>query len=498
MSSSAREKIPPLSKSRFMAALQCHKRLYLECYHRDLADPVSVQQQALFDTGTEVGILARELYPGGAFIEEDYFNHSAAVESTETILADHKIPALYEAAFKYDDIRIRADILVRADSDCFDLVEIKSGTQTKEEHVPDVAVQLYVLNGCGINIKRACLGHLNRDYIYQGGDYDLDRLFSLDDITEEAQKMQSDIPLLLTEMRTSLWGIDPPDIDTGRQCVCPYTCAFYGHCHADEPEHHIGQLPRARQGLLETLKEAGIEDIRDIPDNFLGLNDLQKRVRDCVVHNRFYLDSQLAVVLQQLDYPIHFLDFETFSPPLPLYIGTRPYQIITFQWSDHILERDGNLRHEEFLYEGADDPREAFTTSLLNVLGSEGSIVVYSGFEATRIRELAEAFPRLANDLLILAEGRIVDLLKLVRKYCYHPEFHGSFSIKSVLPALVPGMSYDDLEINDGGMAPIAYVEMIRSDVLSERRNFLKRSLLAYCSRDTEAEVQLFKKLQSA
>ena len=496
MNSFAKERIPPLSKSRFMAGLQCHKRLYFECYHRDLADPVSEQQQALFDTGNEVGVLAREIYPGGAFIEEAHFNHGAAVESTKIILADQKIPALYEAAFKYDDIRIRADILVRAGSDYFDLVEIKSGMQTKEEHVPDVAVQLYVLNGCGINMRRACLGHLNRDYIYQGGDYDLDQLFSLDDITEEAQEMQSDIPALLNEMRASLYRMKPPDVDTGRQCTYPYKCAFYGHCHADEPEHHISQLPRSRQGLLETLKEAGIEDIRDIPNNFLGLNALQKRVRDCVVHNRVYRDSRLAVVLQQLYYPVHFLDFETFSPPLPLYAGTRPYQVIPFQWSDHILERDGNLRHEEFLYEEAADPREAFATSLLNVLGSEGSIVVYSSFEATRIRELAKAFPMMANDLLILTEGRIVDLLKLVRKYCYHPEFHGSFSIKSVLPALVPGMSYDDLEINDGGMAPIAYVEMIKSDTLSERRDFLKRSLLAYCSRDTEAEVQLFKKLQ--
>lgn len=496
MSSLAKEKIPILSKSRFMAGLQCHKRLYFECYNRDLADPVSVQQQSLFDTGTRVGILARELYSAGVLIEEDYLNHSAAVESTKTILANYKIPALYEAAFTYDDIRIRVDILVRAGSDYFDLVEIKSGTQTKEEHVPDVAVQLYVLNGCGINIRRAFLGHLNSSYVYQGGDYDLEQLFSLDDITWEAQKMQSDIPLLLTEMRAPLWRMDLPDTDIGRQCGYPYKCAFYGHCHADEPEHHISQLYRVSQGLFETLKEAGIEDIRDIPGNFEGLNTLQKRVRNCVVNNRLYQDSQLAVLLQHMDYPVHFLDFETFSPPLPLYVGTRPYQVIPFQWSDHILERNENLSHEEFLYDGAGDPRKAFTTSLLNVLGSEGSIVVYSSFEATRIRELADAFPELANELLFLEEDRIVDLLKLIRRYCYHPEFHGSFSIKSVLPALVPGMSYDDLEIKDGGMAPIAYAEMIRLDTPSDRRNFLRRSLLAYCSRDTEAEVELFKKLQ--
>jgi len=443
------------------------------------------------------GILARELYSGGVLIEEEYLNHSAAVESTKTMLTDYEIPALYEAAFVYEDIRIRVDIMLRAGNDCFDLIEIKSGTRTKEEHVRDVAVQLFVLNGCGLNIRSAFLGHMNNKYIYQGGDYDLGQLFSLDDITGQTQTMQPDIPLLLTEMRAPLWEMEPPKVAIGRHCTHPYTCAFYGCCHISEPEHHIRRLPGATKELIETLKESGIENIRDIPDNFPGLNTIQERVRDCVIHNRIYLDSQLALILQQLDYPIHFLDFETFNPSLPLYTGTRPYQIIPFQWSDHILEKDGKLRHEEFLFERTDDPRKAFTTSLLNVLGSEGSIVVYAGFEATRIRELAETFPELANQLLSLKEDRIVDLLKLIYKYCYHPEFHGSFSIKSVLPALVPGM-YDDLEINDGIMASIAYEEMVSPDTPSERRDFLKKSLLTYCGRDTEAEVQLYKKLLSA
>ncbi len=358
-------------------------------------------------------------------------------------------------------------------------------------------MQLYVLNGCGLNIGRACLGHLNNKYVYRGGDYDLNQLFSLDDITEKAQEMQPDIPLLLAEMRAPLWEQEPPDVDTGRQCVHPYTCGFYGHCHADEPENPISQLPGASQELIEILKEASIEDIHDIPDDFVVLTTLQNRVRDSVVHNRIYLDAHLAVALQHLDYPVHFLDFETFNPSLPLYIGTRAYQAITFQWSDHILEKDGTLRHEEFLYEGDGDPRQAFTTSLLDALGREGSIVVYSSFEATRIKELAELFPDLAGALLSLKENRIVDLLKLIRRYCYHPEFHGSFSIKSVLPALVPGMSYDDLEINDGIMASITYEEMIRPDTPSERRDFLRRSLLAYCGRDTEAEVRLFNRLHA-
>jgi len=491
-----RDRIPALSKSRFMAGLQCLKRLYLESYHRDLADPITEQQQAIFDIGNEVGELARGLYPGGVLIKESYLQHKKAIESTVTALSTPGIPALFEAAFLYDDVRVRADLLVRAGNGGFDLIEVKSTTQVKEEHVPDAAIQAYVLNNCGIEIRHACIGHLNKEYIYQGGDYDLKQLFRIEDITNEVQEIQPGIPSILDAIKQPLWATEPPDIKTGKQCFIPYQCPFYGYCHADEPEHHISQLPRASKSLLQSLEEAGIEEIPDIPDDFAGLNAIQKRVRDCVVNNYCYLDSELPQALQKLEYPVHFLDFETFSPALPIYVGTCPYQIIPFQWSDHILEESGELRHEEFLHKGTDDPREAFAKSLLKTLGTRGSIVVYSGFEAARIRELAVALPALSAELLGLLDDRIVDLFKLIRNYCYHPEFHGSFSIKSVLPALVPGMDYKDLEINNGGMASDAYAEIIRPETSPARRDFLRESLLKYCKRDTEAEVRLFQVLR--
>lgn len=492
-----RQNIPPLSKSRFLAGLQCKKRLYLECFHPELADPFDAGRQAILDTGTRIGELARDLYPDGVLIAEDHLHHGEAVSSTEKAMIDSSVQAIYEAAFVYDDVRIRADILVRSRNDPYDLIEVKSGTSVKEEHLPDVAVQLYVLRGCGIPVGKACLYHLNKEYVYQGGNYNLSQLFLVEDITSEAQELQTYIPLLLEEMRLPLWQPEPPDIKSRRQCSKPYACAFYGHCHVDEPEHHVSRLPRATEKLLSALEAAGIEDIREIPADFPGLNATQQRVRDCLVGNRVYLDPLLPRTLEQLKYPIHFLDFETFNPALPLYVATRPYQILPFQWSDHTLTEDGELRHQEFLYDGFDDPREPFARSLLEALGSSGSIVVYSSFEATRIRELAGALPHLSEKLLSLLEGRIVDLLELVRMHCYHPDFHGSFSIKSVLPALVSDLDYADLEINDGGLASVAFAEMIQSETPDDRRNQLRENLLAYCKRDTEAEVRLLQTLRS-
>ncbi len=476
--------------------MQCHKRLYFECFHRDLADPVDPAQQALFDAGTRVGELARDLHPGGALIDYDHFHHQEAVASTELLLADHAVAAIFEAGYLYDDVRIRADILARAGDGRFDLIEVKSGTSTKEEHLPDVGVQLYVLEGSGVPVGRASVAHLNKEYVYPGGDYDLDELFSVDDITDELREIRAEIPSALEAMRLALQCPEPPDLKAGKHCSKPFTCPFYGHCHVDEPEHHVSQLPRASQKLLLQLEEAGIRDIREIPTYFSGLSEIQRRVRDCVVDNRVHLDRSLADSLAQLEYPIHFLDFETFNPGLPLYVGTRPYQVIPFQWSDHILDSDGNLSHEEFLHEGFDDPREPFARSLLKTLGTGGSIVVYSSFEQTRIRELAGAVPSLAGGLLALLDGRIVDLLPLIRNHCYRPEFHGSFSLKAVLPALVPDFGYGDLEINDGGLASAAYAEMVRPETSPERRSMLRGSLLAYCERDTEAMFRLVETLK--
>jgi len=480
-----------------MAGLQCSKRLYLQCFHHELADPIDDSRQAIFDMGTGIGELARDLFPGGVLISDHHFHHYNAVKSTTKALSDSSLSSVYEAGFIYDDVRVRVDILARAGQGKFDLIEVKSNTKVKEEHLSDAAIQLYVLEGCGLQISRVCIAHINKDYLYQGGDYDLNDLFSLDDITAEVRVLLEDIPSILKEMKLYLGVFDPPAVKISRHCNQPYECPFYSYCHADEPEHHVRCLPRAGKKLLQSLADAGIDDIRDIPAGFTGLNEIQQRVRDCVTNGCTYLDRHALSELDQLKYPVHFLDFETFNPALPLYTGTNPYQIIPFQWSNHIIDEDGVIRHEEFLYDRFDDPREAFATSLINTLGECGSIIVYSSFEEMLIRKLAATLPHMSGALQELLNGRIVDLLKIINAYCYHPEFHGSFSLKSVLPALVPDLDYSDLDIREGGRASAAYSEIVNPDTLYDQRELLRQNLLAYCERDTEAMLRLFQVLKS-
>lgn len=489
-----RKSTPRLSKSRFLAGLQCAKRLYLELYARDLAAPPDSATQARLDAGTEIGVLARRRFPGGRLVEADYLHFTDADAQTRTFLADPTVPALFEPAFRHDDVVVRADVLVRQAGDTFDLIEVKSTARAKEQHVPDLAVQRYVIEGAGLTVARTYLMHLDRSYVYGGGAYDLEQLFHCADLTEQV-RAQPDIAATLQAMRVPLWDDDPPAVATGPHCTSPYRCPFYGHCHEAAPEHPIEELPGLRPAFVQALAESGITDIRAIPPGFAGLNPLQERVCEAVRTKRRYHDPAIAEELAEARFPLHFLDFETFMPTLPIFVGTRPFETIPFQWSDHVLSADGQLSHREFLYDGTDDPRTAFAESLLEATADAGSVVVYSGYEAARLRDLEAARPVLARPLAQL-RGRLLDLHPVIKKHVYDPAFHGSFSIKTVLPALVPDLGYGDLDIVGGELASLAYEELRKPDTAADRRAQLRANLLAYCRRDTEAMVALFRTLR--
>ena len=446
---------PTLSKARFAAGRQCLKRLYLESYHRELADPVSEAAQARFDVGNAVGELARWRFPGGRLIEETYLQHDRAVAATQRLLAGSPVPPLYESAFTFEGIRIRADIIPENVSGAFQLVEVKSTTGVRETHMPDVAIQLYALEGAGLSPERAYLMHLNNQYVYQGGEYDLEQLFTLSDVTDQARQFAADIvPGELARMWETLQGDVPPEIEVGPHCDQPYRCPFYGYCHPGEPEAPDTDPTLARVGES--------------------------------------LGQELAVI----EPPVSFLDFETFMPALPRYVGTRPYQTIPFQWSLHIQQAGGGLTHRHFLNEDAADPRERLITSLLPAVPASGSIMTYSSYEKRILSELAEAFPQYQAPLHSLRD-RLFDLYPVTRRNYRHPAL-SSYSLKAVLPFLAGGLGYEDLGIQEGTEASIAYLRLIDGDASETERAQLRADLLAYCARDTEALVEVLAALRRA
>jgi hypothetical protein len=483
------KKVPMLSKSRFLAGLQCHLRLWYQCFERELIPEVPPSRQAIFDAGHEAGELATQLFPGGILIDEPYYLHKQAVQSTLQAMQDPDVKSIYEAAFAHDGVRIRVDVLERLDDGSWNLVEVKSSTSVKEVYYPDVAVQYYVLEGCGLKINRAGILHINNQYVYDGQNLDLESLFSFEDLTDATMSMQPEIPGQLKELKGMLAVDSAPEIQPSRHCHKPYDCEFWDHCTKDMPEFWVYDISGIGQEKLDELAEMGIQAIRDIPET-LPLSQIQNRIRASVTNRQEFISDQLEAELNDVAYPVHFLDFETIGVAIPRYAGTRPYQTIPFQWSDHILYENGNLDHREYLCNEDKDPREEFTQTMLDALGTRGSIVIYTTYETGILNSLIEHFPQYAGELQSVID-RFVDLYAIIKRHYYHPKFYGSFSLKYVLPALVPEMSYENLSIQDGMQASLDYLRMIDSETSHDEKARIRAELLTYCGQDTLAMVKI-------
>jgi len=480
---------PLLSKTRFLAGLQCSLRLWHHCYNRELASEVSPAQQAIFGVGQEVGRLATTLYPRGILIAEDHLHHGQAVEATRTAVANPELQAIFEGAFVHDDVLIRVDILEKLKNGSWNLIEVKSATSVKDIHLPDVAIQYSVLKGSGIKVAEAGILHLNNKYIYDGTRLELSKLFTFSDLSEQVLALQRELPSKLVEFKEMLTAPNPPQIAPSRHCLSPYTCEFWDHCTAEMPEYWVMHLTGVREARLSELAAMGIEDIRNIPKTF-PLTRLQERIRTCILNREEHVAPELKDELTNVEYPIHFLDFETVSPAIPRYPNTRPYQAIPFQWSDHLLSETGGLAHLSYLSKEDADPREDFATTLLETLGEKGTIFTYSNYERRIICELADLLPQKRQPLLAALE-RFKDLQSLIKRYFYTAAFHGSFSLKSVLPALVHEMSYENLAIREGTQASLEYLRMVSPETPAEQKKQIEQALLDYCCYDTLAMARI-------
>jgi CRISPR/Cas system-associated exonuclease Cas4 (RecB family) len=478
-----------LSKSRYLAGLQCSKRLYLEIHARELATPFDAGTQAVLDAGTRVGELARERYPGGVLVEVEYFEVAEGHARTAALMTDPAVAVLYEGFIQYEDVLVRPDILVRTGGNRWRLIEVKSTSRVKDEHVDDLAIQAYVLKGAGLDIDATCLMHINTGYVYLGGALDLARLFQEEDLSREVGDRQRGIPGRLAEMRRVLTVETPPPIEPDGHCYAPYECPFWEHCTKDKPARWIFHLPGSRQAFHD-LTALGVQTMDEIPAGY-PLQLIQQRVK----HNVEWVGPGLRAALDTIAYPIHHLDFETLGSAIPLYPNTRPYQSIPFQWSNHIETTDGQLRQQAYLCDGKHDPREELTIALLKSVGTTGSICTYTSYEQTVLTALAEALPRLRQDLERVCE-RLWDLHPVIKAHYYHPAFAGSYSIKAVLPAVVPHLAYDDLEIQEGGMASLQYYRILFEAADEAERARIRRALLKYCERDTLAMVEIRKALR--
>jgi len=373
------------------------------------------------------------------------------------------------------------------------MVEVKSSTSVKDYHRDDVAVQAYVAQSAGVQLASIALAHIDSSWVYPG-DEDYKGLLKENDLTAEAFARTEEVKGWIALAQSIVAEPSEPVVATGDHCHTPFECGFYGYCSRDEPkpEYPVYWLPRFPAAKARELAEQGVDDIRTVPDDLL--NDRQQRVKDHTLANTVFFDAAGAAAdLAAHELPAYFLDFETIQFAVPIWKGTRPYQQITFQFSLHTLDASGQLEQTAFLDLSGNNPSEPFAHALIAACGEQGPVFVYNaGFEKARISELAERYPHLSEPLLAI-NPRVVDLLPIARERYYHPSQQGSWSIKKVLPAVVPELRYDALDgVQDGGMAMGAFLEGIHPDTSAARKAQIEQQLLAYCKLDTYAMVRLW------
>jgi len=480
-----------LSKSRFVAGWQCHKQLWWRVHEPKAPELIPDESlQAVFDRGSRVGEVAREHAPGGVLIDFSYYQMDKKVRATEEAIRNGASP-IYEASFFADDIFVAVDILERT-GEGWHLIEVKSTTSAKPEHIPDVAIQVHTLQRAGLNVNRAYLMHLNRECYYP----DLSNLFSRTDLSPEVERLLASIGKEVRQQKAMLSG-RLPEIEVGPFCTDPYQCPFYNRCWPQQPEHHISTLYRIRKQDVWDLEERGVNTILDLPSDY-HLSAPAERQRRSARAGAMIVEPGLEGALAEIDRPVAYLDFETIMPAIPVWPGCRPYDQIPVQFSWHEQKEGGELVHHEWLATGPDDPREGLARELLSICSSAKTVCAYNAaFEKRCLQELKAALPGLADPLEALLD-KLHDLLPLVRDYVYHPDFRGSFSLKTVLPALVPELTYEGMAVADGQTASMLLETMLLFPETLARHEpeGIRTALLRYCEMDTLAMVRLLKKLQ--
>ena len=478
-----------LSKSRFCSGLQCHRQLWWKTHEPQAPELVpGAALQAVFDQGTAVGALARTYVPGGVLVDAPHDAYDEKLAQTRRAL-ESGARVLYEASFSAGGVFVAADILEKSGAG-WTLIEVKSTTRVKEEHFPDVAVQLQVLRASGMNVTRAELMHLNRACVFP----DLSNLFAREDVTPEVERLLPAVPRQVSEMLAMLGG-PLPVVPIGPHCRSPYECAFIPRCWANLPEHHVTKVYYAGKKAWEWIAE-GYETILDLPEE-IALPSAAERQRLAVRESRRIVEPGLAGALAEFEAPLAVLDFETVNPAVPAWDGCSPYTQVPVQFS--VQRRERGAWHEQgWIATRGEDPRPACAEALLEACEGAATVLAYNaGFEKTCIAHLARAVPERAGALLDLT-GRLADLLPVVRDHVYDVAFGGSFSLKAVLPALAGGDGYAGLAIAEGATASreLGRLLLAPEAPAPDDEARARAALLEYCAQDTRAVADLLAVLE--
>lgn len=499
-----------LTKSKYLSGLQCHKRLWYEKNYPGRASNISRSQQRKLDQSKEVGILARDYFPEGVLINT--IDPLISIEQTEEAITRGDT-CIFEASFMFNDVLVKCDILQK-EANSWRIVEVKSSTvktwlraseKEKKKYLNDLAIQKYVLTGHGLSISKTELMLINsKACVYP----DLSNLFTIEDVTDQVDFLMDDVDSNVETFKTVLGGDVEPNILIGEQCEKPYPCPFKEYCWQSVPEKSIFTIPRLGWNKKDDLTIKGIFDLEDVPVDY-PLSQKQRAYVNSVIDKQPEIDNAaIKRLISNLEYPIHFLDFETDNPAIPRFDGLRPYQQFPFQYSCHVLHSDGTVEHYEYLHTDTTDPRKPLVESLLECVDPQGSIVVYNAnFEKGVLENLALSFPEYTSTFEAMID-RLWDQLDIFKNHYTHPDFCGSNSLKNVFPVLVPSLRHENLDIHDenldvydenldvrDGLEAQAVWNLMLNTTDETEKDKMIEQLKAYCELDTLATLEIHKVL---
>lgn len=490
-----------ISKSKYCLAYQCQKLLWLNKYKPEFEtnDPSLTSRM---ESGHKVGNLAKGLF--GEYVDTTSYstdgklNFNQMLATTKECIANN-IPNICEASFSHENLFCSVDILHK-ENDGYSIYEVKSSTNTNSIYFADIAFQKYVLEKCGIDVSGTYLVCINNNYI-RNDKLDLNQLFNIIDVSKEISTELPNVPAIIEKATETYSLSNEPAIDIGSHCRNPYNCSYWDYCTRNIPTPSVFNLYRLPfTKALEYYKDGYIsyEDLISHPKitNTKQIHQISHQLSDL---GTYINKDGIREFIDKLSYPIYFLDFETMQDVIPQYKGTRPYQQIPFQYSLHYIEEKGGpLLHKEFLAISGTDPRLSLAERLCEDIPMNVCVTAYNkSFECGRLKELAHEFPHLSEHLLNICDN-IKDLLEPFQSgYYYNRAMGGSFSIKSVLPAIYPNdpkLDYHNLEQIHNGSEAMTIFPRIK-DMSPDEQERARRNLLAYCQLDTYAMVKVWEEL---
>ena len=426
-----------LSKSTYVRSLQCQKSLYLYKNYYNQRDPVSVNQQLLFNRGNKVGDLAHQLFPGGIDVSPpNHFKWGAAAKETLLLISKGQ-QIIYEAAFIYEGILVAVDLLVRTGSG-WNAYEVKSNLDVKEVHIRDAALQYYVISNSGIDLTDFSVVHVNRDFIKQGGVKASD-FFLIKSVLSNCKHEQPFVIENIKKAKKTLALKETPRIDVGIHCHKPYLCDFYRTCWKNIARPNVFNLENIDLETKFNWFNSGIKSFDEIMHD-KKISKLQRTQILSNSKNTAILDKkELAYYFTSFTYPIHFINFSYIQAAIPTFDGSSPYQKIPFSYS--IITKDvfdTSISHKYFCAEPGYNPFPHLINSLLDNIQPIGDIFITNKDDTLK---LLQHYLN-TNDLLSKKFDSFIERSKeynspFYKTLYYHPSLKSNSNINDIASVLL-------------------------------------------------------------